>query len=360
MSDRLEQIDWSKWDSKEDNFAKYRHVKSKLIYGKLPEQKPDVSIMIPTFRRADLLEEAIDSALAQKTQYSFTITIVDNDSNVDQATDDLMQQYCAGHENIIYYRNAENIGMFGNWNRCIELAQADWMCMLHDDDMLKENCIDSLLGLAFSSQYKLICCTATILDERGKSEEKISSTGFGPIISLLENLFILFRNKKAIPLYRKDLINGISIGSATHLIHKDSAIACGGYNESFFPGADAIFYQKVIRYYNVAYYPFPLYFYRISENESLNLATIYASINFTAKWAETIQKQEGKSDKECKKRYWEEAVRIYCTRLDYKKQLDFKDVSDKFKVPSKYSSIWIQGWIKLKYFFHWGLLLFRK
>jgi len=63
MKDAHKQIDWSKWDSKGSCFAKYSHVKSDLIYGKLPDKLPDLSIMIPTYRRADLLKEAIDSTL---------------------------------------------------------------------------------------------------------------------------------------------------------------------------------------------------------------------------------------------------------------------------------------------------------
>lgn len=61
MKKEIKEIDWSKWDSKEDCFAKYSHAPSVLIYGVLPSKKPDVSIMIPTYRRADLLKEAIKS-----------------------------------------------------------------------------------------------------------------------------------------------------------------------------------------------------------------------------------------------------------------------------------------------------------
>ncbi len=38
MKDTHKQVDWSKWDSKENCFAKYDHVRSDLIYGKLPNK----------------------------------------------------------------------------------------------------------------------------------------------------------------------------------------------------------------------------------------------------------------------------------------------------------------------------------
>lgn len=148
MKLEFKQVDFSKWDSREDCFAKYKDVKSKLMYGKLPEEKTDVSIMIPTYRRADLLKEAIESALNQKTKYRYTISVIDNDADGDEATDKLMKEYCEKHTNILYYRNEQNIGMFGNWNRCIELSRTEWLCMLHDDDMLMENYLETLYPIA--------------------------------------------------------------------------------------------------------------------------------------------------------------------------------------------------------------------
>ena len=156
MESNTKQIDWSKWDSKEDCFAKYSHVPSELIYGRLPEKKPDISIMIPTYRRADVLKEAIESALHQKTQFSYTISVIDNDPDKDLDTDKLMKRYCAEYPNIFYYRNKQNIGMYGNWNRCIELSQTEWFCMVHDDDMLMENYLETLYPIARSNRYGVV------------------------------------------------------------------------------------------------------------------------------------------------------------------------------------------------------------
>ena len=45
------------------------------------------TIAIPTYKRADLLKEAIDSCLAQKTNIPFVIMIVDNNPERDCKTD---------------------------------------------------------------------------------------------------------------------------------------------------------------------------------------------------------------------------------------------------------------------------------
>ena len=32
-----------------------------------------------------------------------------------------------------YYKNEKNIGMYGNWNRCIELSNGEYLTILNDD-----------------------------------------------------------------------------------------------------------------------------------------------------------------------------------------------------------------------------------
>ena len=67
---------------KNDNFKKYKHIKSNIVWGGCVE-KTDISTMIPAFKRGDLLAKTIENVLAQKTIYNFEICVVDNDDSVD-------------------------------------------------------------------------------------------------------------------------------------------------------------------------------------------------------------------------------------------------------------------------------------
>lgn len=359
MNRDMKQIDWSKWDSTEDCFAKYAHVKSKLVYGELPAEAPNVSIMIPTFRRADLLKEAIDSALNQKTRYRYTIAVIDNDAEGDEATDKLLKEYCEKHSNILYYRNEQNIGMFGNWNRCIELSQAEWLCMLHDDDMLQEGFVETLFPFAQSGYYGIVCCRAMLLDDREK--RKLSAKiGFGTVISLLEKAFIRVRGIKEIPITEIDLAHGIAVASPAHLLRVSDAISCGGYNEAFYPITDIVFYQKIMKYYGAAYVTKQVWTYRICQNETLNLETTYEMLKKSAEWASYVQWQLGKKEYQCKKVYWEKIIALYNTYLDFKDRLVFEDVKKQFDIPKEYCSVYAQRWIVTKYILRWGTLLFKR
>ena len=46
--------------------------------------------------------------------------------------------------NIKYYQNEKNIGLFGNWNRCVELSTSKWVAMLHSDDEILDDYFEKL------------------------------------------------------------------------------------------------------------------------------------------------------------------------------------------------------------------------
>jgi len=96
-----------------------------------------ITIAIPTYKRSHLLKETLESCLAQKTTTPFAIMVVDNNPERDCKTEQLIKNYTA--PNLSYYKNTQNIGIVGNWNKLFELAQTDFVVMLHDDDKLNED-----------------------------------------------------------------------------------------------------------------------------------------------------------------------------------------------------------------------------
>lgn len=93
--------------------------------------KPTISICIPTFNRADYLEQTLQSVVHQ-TIKPFEVIIVDN------ASTDNTPQIAARYKKFgfTYIRNPKNLGMVGNYNRCLALAQGDYISFLHSDDLI--------------------------------------------------------------------------------------------------------------------------------------------------------------------------------------------------------------------------------
>lgn len=93
-----------------------------------------ITIAFPVFERFDYFEKALNSALNQTVETK--IIVVDNNSSHGKFKE------CCNERFIPYFRNEVNLGMFGNWNRCFELADTEFVMILGDDDFLEPNFIE--------------------------------------------------------------------------------------------------------------------------------------------------------------------------------------------------------------------------
>jgi len=99
-----------------------------------------ISICVPTCNRPGLVREAVDSARAQ-TYRPIEVVVSDDSTNNDteRALADLI-----GSGNVRYVRNAPSLGQVGNVNRLFDLAQGEFLVLLHDDDLLQSDAVASL------------------------------------------------------------------------------------------------------------------------------------------------------------------------------------------------------------------------
>lgn len=91
---------------------------------------PKVSVLIPTYNYAHFLDETIGSVLNQ-TFTDFELIIVDNQST--DNTDEVVAKYLSD-KRISYYKNEKNLGLTGNWNKCLEYATGEYLKFLCADD----------------------------------------------------------------------------------------------------------------------------------------------------------------------------------------------------------------------------------
>jgi len=94
----------------------------------MPEQKPTVSVVIPTFNRAALLREALESVFAQS--YADYEVIVVDDGSTDE-TPRMIEEY---GERVRYVRQ-ENRGAAEARNHGVSAARGEWIAFLDSDDM---------------------------------------------------------------------------------------------------------------------------------------------------------------------------------------------------------------------------------
>jgi glycosyltransferase involved in cell wall biosynthesis len=111
----------------------------------------DLSVIIPTYNRPQLLEPTIRSVLAQ-TMVPREIVVVDNGTNDDTAT---MLRRFEGSVTVIRQppqgvQAARNAGM--------AVARSDWFALLDDDDLYRPDFIETLQAPIIDGRADIICC----------------------------------------------------------------------------------------------------------------------------------------------------------------------------------------------------------
>ena len=95
-----------------------------------------ISILIPTFNRAQYLPRAVESALSQ--DYNNIEVIVSDNASTDN-TMEVMERF-KDNKNFKYFRNNKNLGMVRNWKKELdEYSSGDYFIILSDDDYLVDN-----------------------------------------------------------------------------------------------------------------------------------------------------------------------------------------------------------------------------
>ncbi|MEK4677441.1 MULTISPECIES: glycosyltransferase family 2 protein [Bacillus] len=130
-------------------------------------EDPLVSILIPTYNRANYFQIALKSALAQ-TYSNIEIIVVDDSTNLD--TYHLIQPYLQQYPHIKYYKNHKNIGGALNFIKCYEYSTGEYINYLMDDDIFHPHKIKTMLQYFLndtSKQIKLITSYFSLIDENG-------------------------------------------------------------------------------------------------------------------------------------------------------------------------------------------------
>jgi glycosyltransferase involved in cell wall biosynthesis len=121
---------------------------------------PTVSVCIPTYNGAKYLREAVASVLCQSFD-DIEILVVDDCSS--DGTIYIAHELLGHDPRARIVQNNSNLGLVGNWNRCVELAQGEYIKFLFQDDLLEPTCVERLVtaisltdGFAFCERKFLI------------------------------------------------------------------------------------------------------------------------------------------------------------------------------------------------------------
>lgn len=133
--------------------------------------KPLVSIVIPTYKRIDLLPRAIESALNQT--YPNIELIVSDDEEPSGATWQYLTELCQRDTRVRAVRNVGRHGQEHNTNLALTSAGGRWIKPLHDDDRLLPTCVERFMHYcAGRDNIALAACQFIIVEGNKRIEPR--------------------------------------------------------------------------------------------------------------------------------------------------------------------------------------------
>lgn len=191
-----------------------------------------VSVIIPTYNRADLLPEAIDSVLAQ-TWKEIEIIVVDDGST--DRTEETVRRY----DDRVRYFYKENGGPSSARNFGVSKAHGDLIAFLDSDDMWEPNKLDIQMNFLHSHpEVELISCGSYVLGKRRRRKSPVKG-------NLSGDLFLT--------LYQRSFINTSSVVLIRHCF-----LQVGQFDETIQTAEDYDLWLRVARRFPMAYLDQPL------------------------------------------------------------------------------------------------------
>ncbi|MDD2365372.1 MAG: glycosyltransferase family 2 protein [Desulfuromonadaceae bacterium] len=121
-----------------------------------------ISVCVPTYNQAKFLHKTIESVISQEN-VDFEILIID-DCSTDE-TFSIAEGYAKIDSRIRVYVNDKNLGMVNNWNRCIELANGEYIKFVFGDDFLNTpDALNKMLSVLTNEDVVLVATARHVIN----------------------------------------------------------------------------------------------------------------------------------------------------------------------------------------------------
>lgn len=258
-------------------FLLLKNIGVKHVFGNTNRSDVDISIVIPTYKRIDLLKKNIHAILLQEniSDISFEVVISSNDIDFDYNAIEMNLDPKVFH----FFVNEENVGMCNNMNRCATLAKGKYVTYIQDDDVLLPDFLYTINNLIRNGKLDDIDCL--IPNRFYYMPNRSNSTQFGKKairnMRIKDGICKVLRMGKTVPLLKKvipfeSLITTYPFYSGGPtcgmVFKKNSLLGFGGFN-SFYPyGFDYDFFMRFSENFNVCLFNKYLSVYMTSDSAS--------------------------------------------------------------------------------------------
>jgi len=106
-------------------------------------ETPKLAVAIPCYKRTEWLERCLESITSAAASDRFPIYVVDD--SCDGTNDAMLARFSLRHPGLQVIRNEVNLGIDRNICKCVEVAQAEYVWLLGEDDLMYPGAVPRLL-----------------------------------------------------------------------------------------------------------------------------------------------------------------------------------------------------------------------
>lgn len=210
----------------------------------IPVDQALVSIVLPTYSRAQLLGHAMRSVLGQ-TYGNLELIVVDDNSNDD--TPDVVRSF--NDARIRYVRNEANLKLPRALNKGFELARGGFLTWTSDDNLYASNAIEKMVAVLRRESCDFVFADYFLFSDLDRASGKPSDT----------------QHVKLPPVPRLEKLNTVG---ACFLYTRAVFEAIGPYDPELFLVEDYDYFMRIQKRFTMRHIPEPLYYFS-RHDESL-------------------------------------------------------------------------------------------
>ena len=129
------------------------------------EKKPLVSVIMGVYNCSNTLEEAVKCITNQT--YSNLELIICDDASTDN-TYEVALKIAQQDERVVLIRNNENLTLAPTLNKCLEIANGEYIARMDGDDVCAGDRIEKEMAVLLGSdKYSFVSCWMELFDENG-------------------------------------------------------------------------------------------------------------------------------------------------------------------------------------------------
>jgi glycosyltransferase involved in cell wall biosynthesis len=228
----------------------------------LPEgiKRPFWSVAITTYNRTDYLEKAINSVLAQDLgAEEMQIEVVD-DCSTNKDVEAIVREIGKGR--VSFYSQPKNVGIYANWNTCIDRARGRWIHILSDDDLVMPDFYQIYRRYIETYQCSVAIAQSVLIDEYDRWQDV--SVPLQKSDGLLDNALFA-------------LAQGNPIRTPGIVVAREAYEKVGGFTTSLVYAPDWEMWTRLASSTSVAYINRPYSCFRLHSSSQTNRLVLSAT-----------------------------------------------------------------------------------